>query len=174
MAAIWFAGYCPLYAENTPVPSSKGLIKSEKDPYVITADMLMVDNDNHFAEFSGNVKVVQGSMVITARRIQLFFRDDQTKENTLKADESSIKEIIARDTVTIKLDNRIALTHQAVYNTDTKVLILSGENSQIIMDENTITGTQITFYRTEGRIAVEGGSSERVKAIFYNGEKKIE
>jgi len=160
-------------AEVTSAPSLQEPIKPAKNPFVITADMLIVDSDHHVAEFKGNVKVIQGDMEITAHRIQLIFREDQVKENRLKADEASIQQIIAYDTVTIKLDNAIALTHQAVYNTEGKVLVLSGGNSQIIMNENTISGTRITFYRDEGRLMVEGENSERVNAVFHSGEKEI-
>jgi lipopolysaccharide export system protein LptA len=163
-----------LSAENTAGLSKENNPASEKNLYVITADMLTVDSDDNSAEFNGNVKVTQGNMVITAHRILLLFQGDLAKENALKADEASIKEIIATDTVTIKLDNKIAMTNRAEYNTQKKVLILSGENTQIIMDENTITGNQITLYRNDGHIAVEGGQNERVKAIFYNGEEEMQ
>ena len=111
----------------------------------------------------------------TGKREALELRDKRLKRYGGKGVSravKNVKEIIASGTVMIKLDNRIARTQQAVYNTHEEVLILSGDNSKIIMDENTITGTKITFYRTDGRIAVEGDSGERVKAIFFNGEKE--
>jgi len=166
-----FLGFSICWGEESiPDPVTDEPQKSENEPYVITCDMLNVDSNNNSAEFSGNVKVTQNDMVITAHRLVLLFREDAAKENTVKADEASIRQIVATDTVTIKLDNKIAMTDRAVYDTQQKILVLSGENSQIIMDENIITGNQITFYRTDGRIAVERGNNERVKAIFYNGE----
>jgi lipopolysaccharide export system protein LptA len=172
MSVAWASENDAVSSPMTSGPSLQDLKKSEKNSYVITADLLTVDRDHHVAEFKGDVKVVQGDMEITAHRIQLIFREDQVKENQLKVDEASISKIIAYDAVRIKLDNAIALAHQAVYNTDEKVLVLSGEHSQIIMDENTLSGNRITFYREEGRLTVEGEDSERVNAVFHSGEKE--
>ena len=66
-----------------------------------------------------------------------------------------------------------AETAQAVYNIETEVLTLSGDNSRIISGNDSISGEKITLYRTTGRINVESGSEKRVEAVFYSGEKGL-
>ncbi len=94
------------------------------------------------------------------------------KKNPLAGDES-IKKIVANGNVQIKFDNRVAVTQQAVYITENRVLVLSGANSKVISGNNSISGEKITVYRTDGRIQVESGKEERVEAVLYPGEKGI-
>ena len=92
------------------------------------------------------------------------------KKNPLAGDES-INKIVADGNVQIKFDNRVAVTQQAVYITETRVLVLSGADSKVISGNNSISGKKITVYRTDGRIQVEGDKEERVEAVLYPGEK---
>ena len=85
----------------------------------------------------------------------------------------SIKKLVANGNVKIYFDNRVAVTPQAVYNIETEILILSGDNSRIISGNDSISGEKITLYRTTGRINVESGSEKQVEAVFYSGEKGV-
>ena len=78
------------------------------------------------------------------------------------------RQIVARGNIRLTFDNKIALADEAVYHTDTQILVLSGKNTKVLMGENSITGTQITFHRIDGRIEVEGGGDTRVKGLFFN------
>ncbi len=53
------------------------------------------------------------------------------------------------------------------------VLVLSGNNSKVIGENDSISGEKITFYRIDGRIDVESGNNKRVEAVFYSGQKGI-
>ena len=75
--------------------------------------------------------------------------------------------------VKINFDNRVAVTSQAVYNTETRVLVLSGDNSRIISGKDSISGEKITLYRTTGGITVESSKDKRVEAVLYSGEKGL-
>jgi lipopolysaccharide export system protein LptA len=144
-------------------PDTKGRKNNEK--IYITADKLISDNKAGYAEFIGNV--------ITAERIKIFFKKHLADKNKPVIGQESIHQIVANGNVKIKFDNRVAESQQAVYNTEKRMLVLSGANSKIISGNDTITGEKITFYRTDGRIAVEGGRKERVEAVFYAGEKGL-
>ncbi len=143
--------------------------KTEKGALTtITADRLDVDSDIRSAEFSGNVRAIQENMIITADRIKIFFRGNGAGNAQLSADETTIERIVASDAVTITVDDRIATADQAIYRTDEKVLVLSGGNPRVMMGEHSITGTTITYHRTDGHITVEGSSNQRVNAVFYS------
>jgi len=111
--------------------------------------------------------------VITADKLKIFYKKHLADKNKPVMARESIHQIVATGNVKINFDNRVAESQQAVYNTETSVLVLSGAESKIISGDDTISGEKITFYRTDGRIAVEGGHKERVKAVFFGGEKGL-
>jgi lipopolysaccharide export system protein LptA len=137
----------------------------------ITSDRLISDNKAGYAEFIGHVKAIQGDTVITSDKLKIFFKKNIAKKGPLSLNEGSIQKIVANDNVEIKFDNRVATAQQAVYNTETMVLVLSGDNSKVISENDSISGEKITFYRMDGRINVESGNKKRVEAVFYSGQK---
>ena len=152
-------------------PDTKGRKNNEK--IYITADKLISDNKAGYAEFIGNVRAKQDETVIMADRLKIFFKKHLADKNKPVIGQGSIHQIVANGNVKIKFDNRVAESRQAVYNTETGVIVLSGAGSKIISGNDTISGEKITFYRTDGRIAVESGRKERVEAVFYAGEKGL-
>jgi lipopolysaccharide export system protein LptA len=51
------------------------------------------------------------------------------------------------------------------------VLILSGEHSNVIQGNYSISGTKFTLYRSAGKIIVESSEKNRVKAEFDAAQK---
>lgn len=139
----------------------------------ITSDSMVSDNKAGYAEFIGNVKATQDDTVITSDRLNIFFKKNIANKGPLSVSEESIHKIVAKGNVEIKFDNRVATAQEAVYNTETMVLVLSGNNSKIISENDSISGDKITFYRIDGRINVESGNKKRVEAVFYSGQKGI-
>jgi lipopolysaccharide export system protein LptA len=161
-----------LYAEEKPNITETNTDKKNEKIH-ITADKLISDNEAKYAEFIGNVKATQRDTVIITDQLKIFFKAVmENKKNPLAGDET-IKKIVANGNVQIKFDNRVAVTQQAVYITETRVLVLTGTDSKVISGENSISGEKITIYRTDGRIKVESGKEERVEALLYTGEKGI-
>ncbi len=137
----------------------------------ITSDSLVSGNDAKYAEFIGNVKATQGSDVITADRLKIFFKKTPQSNDKLIMDQESIAKIVANGHVTIHFDNKVAVAEQAVYITATRVLVLSGPNSKIVSGSDSVAGEKITIYRADGRINVESGGEKRVNAVFFSGGK---
>jgi len=133
----------------------------------VVADSLVSDPRENNAEFIGNVKVVQGETTITSDRLKIYF--SKKTADTSGADEGSLEKIIATGNVKIKFDNRVAVSEKAVYITMDKILILTGPNASISDKDNSISGEKITLYRNEGKIKVEGGLKNRVKAVILPG-----
>ncbi len=160
------------YAEDKP--NFTDTHKDKKNEKIhITADKLISDNEAKYTEFIGNVRAVQGDTVITADKLKIFYKRGMDNKKNPPAGDESIKKIVANGNVQIKFDNRVAVTQQAVYITETRVLVLSGADSKIISGNDSISGEKITLYRTDGRIKVESGKEKRVEAVFYSGEKGI-
>ena len=139
----------------------------------ITSDKLIADKKAGYAEFIGHVKATQEESVITSDRLKIFYKKNIANKGALSVSGESIHKIVAKGNVEIKFDNRVATAQQAIYNTETMVLVLSGNNSKIISENESISGEKITFYRIDGRINVESGNKKRVEAVFYSGQKGI-
>ena len=160
------------YADDT---SRNPKIKSPEgnSAIYITSDKLIVEKKAGYAEFIGHVKATQEESVITSDSLKIFYKKNIGNKGALSASEESIHKIVAKGNVEIKFDNRVATAQEAVYNTETMVLVLSGNNSKIISENDSISGEKITFYRIDGRINVERGNKKRVEAVFYSGQKGI-
>jgi len=139
----------------------------------ITADKLFSDNNTDYAEFIGNVRATQEDTVITADKLKIFLKKNSHDKQNPVVGEGTINKIVASGNVKIKFDNRVAVAQQAVYNTKTGVLVLSGNNSKIVSGNSSISGEKITFYKTTGRINVESSDEKRVEAVFYSDEKDL-
>lgn len=146
----------------------------EKDEKIhIIADKLVSDSETNSFEFIGNVKATQGDSVVTGDRLKVFYKKDTDTKGSPLSSEQSIQKIIVKGHVVIKFDNRIAMAEQAIYTTETKILVLTGPDSKIISGNDTISGETITLYRVDERIKVESGKEKRVEAVFYTGEQGI-
>jgi len=149
-------------------------IHVEKDGKIhIIADKLVSDSETNSFEFIGNVKATQGDSVVTGDRLKVFYKKDTDTKGSPLSSEQSIQKIIVKGHVVIKFDNRIAMAEQAIYTTETKILVLTGPDSKIISGNDTISGETITLYRVDERIKVESGKEKRVEAVFYTGEQGI-
>lgn len=139
----------------------------------IQADKVIADIDTGETEFLGHVKMSQGKMIVTAERMKIYYNRgllDQKQDAPIK---ESIKKIVATGQVKINFDNLVALTEEAVYAADTGVLILSGNDSQLISGANSIAGPRFTFHRSTENIIVEGSRQNQIKAVFYAADKSF-
>lgn len=161
---------CCAFADDTP--SDRKSNDADKNIY-ITSDSMISDNNTNYAEFIGNVKAVQGSNTLVADRLKIFFQKDLKNTENLAADQDSVAKIVANGNVIIHFDNKVAVAEQAVYITETKVLVLSGSNSKITSGNDSISGEKITLYRENGQINVESGAEKRVNAVFRSGKKGL-
>ena len=165
----WSSG---LLADDAPLVSKA---KTTEDQIRVNADNLVSNADDSYAEFAGNVKVTQGKTTITSDKLRIYYnRDDVGKGQDEVAGKDTIKKILAIGNVTIRSENRVAVTPRAEYDAATGIITLSGEGSKVTSGNNTVTGKKITLYRDDDRITVEGGPKKRVEAVFYPGQKGLD
>ena len=160
------------YAEEKPGDTEPN--NRAKDHKIsITANKLISDNDVDYAEFIGDVRATQEDTVITADRLKIFYKATAGQKGTPAIGKESITKIVADGNVKIYFNNKVAVTSKAVYNTQTRTLVLSGNGSKIVSGDNSISGEKITIDRVTGRINVESGDKKRVEAVLYSGEKGL-
>lgn len=147
-------------------------VADPKVPIEITADRLISDSQNHLARFEGNVKASQGDTTIEADRLLIYYKAEANPQSTAGAD--ALSKLVASGNVRIKFDNRLAVTDEAVYITDQRILTLTGAPARVTSDQDQVSGKVIKFYRDSGRIEVQGGGGKQIEAIFHSGEKGIQ
>lgn len=143
--------------------------QTQEEPIQITADELISNNEQHYAEFIGNVKVVQADWVITSDKLRIYYEGDlMNSEAKGKSSDQSLKKIVATGNVKIRSEQYSADAEKAEYDTGALTVTLSGEDSTLFQGKNSITGSKIILYRRDGRVKVEGSKNKRIKAIFYS------
>jgi len=153
------------FAGENPLPKDAPMEKIH-----VTADSLSSDSDAKFAEFIGNVKATQGDFVIKSDRLKIYYKES-AESKAAPGTAESIEKIVATGNVEIKSEEGVGLTEQAEYDTKTMIVVLTGENSKVFDQKNSVTGSRITIYRNDGRVKVEGDKNKKVNAVLYPKEK---
>lgn len=160
----------PTALMGVETPSSAVFLKTNQKIH-IKADEVIADLESGETQFLGNVRVSQGQSVITADRMNVYYRKSEGNPDPNKlAIKESIHKIIARGNVEINYENIIALSEEAVYMADSKILTLSGADSEVISGTNRITGSKFVLSLANGGLSVEGGDGQRVRALVFPGE----
>jgi lipopolysaccharide export system protein LptA len=144
----------------------------QDEPIQITADQLISNNEEQYADFIGNVKVVQADWVITSDKLRIYYKGNLLNpEEKSDSTEQSLRKIVATGHVAIRSEQYSADAEKAEYDTAAETIVLSGEDSKLFKGKNSITGSKITLYQKEGRVEVEGSKNKRIKAVFYSEGK---
>lgn len=170
--AAWSAQGAGTQKATVLTASQQPEVKAEAKPIVITADRLISDTQNNLARFEGSVKAIQGDTTIEADRLTVHYKKEGNPQ--VAAGPDALSKITASGNVRIKFDNRLAVTDEAVYITDQRILTLTGSPARVTSGKDQVTGAVITLHRDSGRIEVQGGGGSQVEAILHSGEKGIE
>ena len=152
---------------------TKAQPESSAEKIQISADQLVTDNQNQYAEFSGDVIAQQGNFEIKADRLRIYYAGDLRADQKGSDRQDAIRKIIAEGNVRIKAEGNFAQTEKAEYSVPEMQIVLIGEESKVVRGKNSITGAKIIYNRKEGWIRVEKGPKKRVRAVFYPDEKTM-
>ena len=155
-----------VFAQQKPGP--------DENKIHITSDLLTTDNEEGFAEFSGNVRAVQGTTIIQSDRLKIYYKKDGKSDPSVAGSPGAVEKIVATGNVKINFDDKTAVSDKAEYMTETQVVILSGESTQVTTADESISGGKITLYRANGNVKVESGNGKRVEAILFDAGKAVE
>jgi lipopolysaccharide export system protein LptA len=135
-------------------------------PIEITADRLVTNNTEKWADFTGSVKATQGTFTLTSDALRIHYEGDLMNLPKDQPADEAIKRVVATGRVHIVTDEYVADAERAEYDPASEVITLTGENSRVVSGGNTLTGSRIVYDRREGKATVEGSSRARVKAEF--------
>jgi lipopolysaccharide export system protein LptA len=167
-----------LYAQNNNVAAEEIVKKNE--PIEIVSDRLEAFNEKKLVMFTGNAIAKQGDRVLKSDQLLLYYKKEPGKDDKLGAMQiegtGDLEKIEAKGNVSVTQGDRIATGDEGVYYHDTGQIILTG-NALLKEGKNSIKGCRVIIYVNEkrGRAEVcDQEKKERVKAVLYPPEKKIE
>ena len=135
---------------------------SKSQPVTIDADRMERYGKESLVVFTGSVVARQDNSVQYADRMEVYL--DEKGDRILRTVSTGNVRIITRDC-------RTGTARRAEYYDLDQRVVLSG-NARVWQDDNVVTGESIVIYISQDRAGVEGGSQERVKAIFYPRDDK--
>ncbi len=167
-----------LYAQDNSVVKEDIIKKNE--PIEIVSDRLEAFNEKKLIMFTGNAMATQGDRILKADELLLYYKKDPTKKDKVGTMEiegtGDLEKIEAKGNVSVTQGERLATGDEAVYYHDTGQIILTG-NALLREGKNSIKGCRVIVYLNEkrGRAEVcDQDKKERVKAVIYPSEKKVE
>ncbi len=167
-----------LYAQDNNV-AAEDLIK-KNEPIEIDSDHMDAFNEKKLIIFTGNAIAKQGDRVLKADQLLLYYKKEPAKNDkvgTMQIEGTGdLEKIEAKGNVSVTQGERIATGDEGVYYHDTGQIILTG-NALLKEGKNSIKGCRVIIYVNEkrGRVEVcDQEKKERVKAVLYPPEKKIE
>jgi lipopolysaccharide transport protein LptA len=168
LAIGWLLAADAAWAAGLLSPESGG----SKEPIEITADRLVSNNNEKWADFLGSVKAVQGKFTMTSDALRVYYSGDLMTPPKDRPMRNQVDKFVAKGHVRIVTDQYTTDSQQAEYVQATDILTLTGPNSKVVSGGNVITGPKIVLQRSEGKAVVEGAGTERVKAVFTQEAKE--
>ncbi|MCU0826791.1 MAG: LptA/OstA family protein [Tabrizicola sp.] len=123
-------------------------------PVEVTSETFSVNNADGTAVFSGDVRVTQGEMVLSATEVQVKY-DPEGR---------AIQELIAKGGVSVTNLGDRAQSAEAVYTIDTGVIVMTG-NVVLSQGPSSMQGQKLTINLKDGTGIMEG----RVTTTFVPG-----
>jgi len=172
---LCLAGFASLALADTPTPS--GLSKTSKDPIAIEADSLQVFDKESKAIYSGNVVVTQGTTVMKAQKMVIFYAhaDDAPGAKAQPEGQSggpdgttSVKRVEAEGGVVIIEKDQVATGDQGIYDGTTDIITMTG-NVALSRGPNVTKGQKLVYNLGTGIANVDAGSLGRVSSSFVSG-----
>jgi lipopolysaccharide export system protein LptA len=144
-------------AEGIPCAKENRSRPATKQPVTVDSDTLERFGKESLAIFSGSVVARQNTSVQYAERMEVYL--DEKGDHILRTVSTGNVRIITRDC-------RTGSARRAEYHELDQRVVLSG-HARVWDEDNVVSGESVVIYLAEDRSVVQGGSQERVKAIFY-------
>lgn len=143
----------PAGAQEGSVPFG-GLEHDNTLPVEVTSDALALDQTAGTALFTGSVRVDQGSLRLTADRLEVFYAEEA----------GAIRAMNASGKVTLSNGSEAAESDEARYDVTTGIVEMQGD-VLLTQGPNVLSGQRLRIDLTTGTAALEG----RVRTILVPG-----
>jgi len=158
--AIWLCVSAPSLAQGTSVPFG-GIKHDSSQPVEITADNLDINQNGGTAVFAGNVKLGQGSLRMSATKVDVVYGKAGTSA------QGTISTVTAQGDVVLSNGGEAAEAQRAFYNVANGNIEMTGD---VILTQgvNALAGEKLVIDLDSGQANISG----RVRAILQpNGNQ---
>jgi lipopolysaccharide export system protein LptA len=152
-----------------------GLKLNKDEPIQIESDKLEIHDQEHTADFTGNVKVVQGTTTLQAGHMTVFYKPKggdanangaATKASETKAADkeapasiasgnADIDHIIVTDKVFLSSGTQTATADNGSFDMAKQLFILKGDKVVLSDGPNVFTGCQLTVHMATGEAQLD-------------------
>lgn len=122
--------------------------RGEKEPIIITSEILTADNKAKTALFEKSVVAKKGDMTLFADRMLVYYSEN-------KDGSSSIKRIDAEGNVKLIKGERVVVSKIATYFSEPEERIIFIGEPRATEGENVVIGSKMTYYLKDDRSVVE-------------------
>ena len=133
-------------------------------PIEITSDSLEVQQANNVAIFEGEVVVGQGTLRLTAARVEVDYDEEQSGGST-----GAIRRLRATGDVFLSNGSETAQGDWGEYDVETGIVLMGG-SVVLAQGDNAVAGERLRIDMNTGVGRIEGGatasSGGRVKSVF--------
>lgn len=145
----------PVGAQQT-TSRMQGLELSNDQPIQIQSDKLEIRDQENKAEFTGNVKVVQGTTTLQAGKMVVFYR---AGGGSVASGDADIEKIDVSEKVYLKSGTQEATADTGTFNLVNETLLLKGEKVVLSEGKNVFVGCQlaVTMRTGEAKLDACGG-----------------
>ena len=160
MVSLCLLCLAPVLAVSASKPTHKG---SSNLPINIKSNEMTADNKGKTAIFTGKVVAKQGDITIYSDRLVVTYADKNNE----------VEKVEAFGNVRIIQLNRTGFGDQAVYNSRTGRIVLTG-TPRVVQGNDSISGKVITYYVDDEKSDVSSGGDPkaRVEAVINPPARK--
>jgi lipopolysaccharide export system protein LptA len=143
----------------------QGLKMSGNDPIQIESDRLEVREKENLAIFSGNVAVVQGTTLLKAGKLTVYYVPGT---GSTTGGDAAIDRLEVENTVYVKSDDQIATGDRGTFDMKTNMLVLTGDKVVLTQGKSVLVGCKLTVNMKTNQANFEGcaASGGRVKTLL--------
>ncbi|MCO6187359.1 LptA/OstA family protein [Rhizobium sp. L1K21] len=146
------AGTGASFAQQTST-RMEGLSLSSDEPIQIESDKLQIKDKDKRADFTGNVKVVQGTTTIRSGAMTVYYRSEG---GPVSGDgPADIDHILMSKRVLMTSGTQTASGDEGTFDMDTEILTLTGKPVVLTEGENVFTGCKLTVLMKSGEAQLE-------------------
>ena len=161
--------FCSSWADEPPKKQEADDAEEEQDELVVSADRMEMQLDGRTVELTGNVRVEDSNMSLTALKMMVYLTEaekDAEKEGEKKKEKQDeneaphsnmkLQRIEADGEVVLrKLDGtESAMGDHAVYDVKDDTILMTG-NCSIIQGKNTMNGDKVVYDRKKAKINIQ-------------------
>jgi lipopolysaccharide export system protein LptA len=153
----------------------KGSVSGNKNVEVVTdthnlrANSFSLQENGEKISFAGDVKSTQEEMQLTSQKLDIFFKNEKSKDSS-----SNIDKIIAEEKVTLKRQKDVVTGDKATYTPYNDEIILTG-NVVFVRDKNVLKGDKLIYNAKTGKTNLSSDNvsgTGRIKAQLVPNEKE--